>query len=75
MKRKLFSVATLAAGAVSTLMVVGCESNKANPPYGLTGPSQEQIDQQHQQWLLDRRFTDDKGHYRPEMANWNKPIY
>ena len=73
MPRQLITVAILAVTAIPTLFAVGCSSTNANAPYSLTGDSQAQIDQRHQEWAERQRFTDDKGRYRPDLAAANLP--
>ena len=70
MIRTLFATAVLGGAAA---VAVGCSAN-TNEPYSLTGESQAEIDQQHQEWLLKQHYTDQKGRYRPELAEWNTSI-
>ena len=66
MARKLISLGLLAAVAVPALLVTGCASEGGSQPYGLTGNSQQQVDQQHQEWAHRQQYTDQKGRYHPE---------
>lgn len=74
MTRKLLSVAMLGAVSVSTLFALGCSSQGQNQPYSLTGRSQEQIAQAHEQWRQQTMYTDEKGHYHAELAAQNRPL-
>jgi hypothetical protein len=79
MGRKLIASILFAATAVPALLVVGCASGNGNPPsgnppYSLTGSSQDQVAQEHEAWRQRMMYTDDKGHYRPELAAQNHPI-
>ena len=74
MTRKLFSLALLAATAGPAFLAVGCSSSNANQPYSLTGKSQEQIAQDHEAWRQRMMYTDEKGHYHPELAAQHRPI-
>ena len=71
MTRTLFATVLLAGAAALT---VGCSANNTNEPYSLTGQSQAAIDQQHQEWLMNQHYTDDKGRFRPEFAEWNHAV-
>lgn len=66
MTGKLLTFVLLGAASASSLLAVGCSSGNANQPYSLTGKSQEQIDQDHQEWLHKQRYTDQKGRYHSE---------
>ena len=74
MTRKLIMVAILGIVSASALLAAGCSATNANPPYSLTGQPQVQADRKHQEWLLRQRFTDEKGHYHPELAAAHQPI-
>mgnify|MGYP001457316260 CR=1 FL=1 len=74
MTRKLLSVALLSAVSVSTLFALGCSSQGQNQPYSLTGKSQDQIAQEHEQWRQRTMYTDEKGHYHPELRAQNRPL-
>ena len=65
MLRKLFTVTVLATVSAATLVATGCASNNADGPSALTGDRTMQNDN----W----RYTDDKGHYRPEWRT-NAPV-
>jgi hypothetical protein len=71
MTRTLFASVLLAGGIA---VAVGCSANKTNEPYSLTGESQAAIEQQHQEWLAKQHYTDQKGRYRPELAEWNTSV-
>ena len=58
--RKLFTIVALGAISSAALFATGCTSSNANEPRGLTG-STDTNDL--------RRWTDDKGHPRPEWKN------
>lgn len=62
MFKKLFTVAVLAISASGALLVTGCSSGA----YSLTGEDQAVIRER-------QRWTDDKGHYRPEWQNGHAP--
>ena len=61
MFRKLFTVAVLATVSAATLVAGGCASDNMKEPSALTGDRTTMNDN----W----RYTDDKGHYRPEWRN------
>ena len=61
MLRKLLNVAFLTVVSVTTLAAAGCASDNGNGPNALTGDRAGQNDN----W----RYTDDKGHYRPEWRS------
>jgi hypothetical protein len=61
MFRKLFTVAALATVSTAALVATGCASNNTKEPSALTGDRTTMNDN----W----RYTDDKGHYRPEFRN------
>ena len=74
MTRKLLSVALLGAVSVSTLFAAGCSSQGQNQPYSLTGKSEEQIAQDHEQWRERTMYTDEKGHYHADLAAQHRPL-
>src|SRR5436853_6514968 len=74
MTRKLLTVAVLSAASLSTLFAVGCSSQGQSQPYSLTGKSQDQIARDHEQWRQKMMYTDDKGHYHPELAAQGRPL-
>ena len=74
MIRKLLSVAVLGAASISTLFAVGCSSQGQNQPYSLTGKSEEQIAQDHEQWRQREMYIDEKGHYHAELAAQHRPL-
>ncbi len=49
------------------LLTAGCATTTQNGPYSLTGVTSEQ---EHKEML---RYTDDKGHYRPDLRNEDRP--
>ena len=61
MLRKLFTVAALTTVSAATLVAAGCASNGTDEPSALTGDRTSRND--------DWRYTDDKGHYRPEWRD------
>jgi hypothetical protein len=71
MTRTLLATVLLAG---ATVVAVGCSANNTREPYSLTGQSQAQIDQQHQEWAVKQHYTDDKGRYHPELAEWNTAV-
>lgn len=73
MRRKVITSVLLAAMVVPALLAVGCASGNANEPYSLTGHSQDQATQEHEAWRQQMMYTDDKGHYRPELAAQHQP--
>lgn len=64
MRRKLGSIVLLGALSMTGLAVAGCASERSDAPYALTGRSDRQNEMREQ-----KRFTDDKGHYRPEWRS------
>ena len=58
MFRKVLTVVLLSTVSVGTLAAAGCASDNADRPSALTGDRSSMSDN----W----RYTDDKGHYRPE---------
>lgn len=59
--KKLVLMGALAMGGGATLLLGGCASN--GQPFGLTG----EVDRKE---MVERaRWTDDKGHYRPEWRD------
>ena len=61
MLRKMINIAALGAITAGTLVAAGCSSG--NKPYGLTGNSNIPSASEQARW------TDSKGHYRPEWRN------
>ena len=61
MFRKVLSVTILGLALSAPLVAVGCASENENRPYSVTGtvPAEERTER--------ARWTDDKGHYRPEL--------
>jgi hypothetical protein len=72
MTRKLITLALLGATTVPALLAVGCASNTATEPYGLTGKAQENAS--HEAWRQQMMYTDEKGHYHPELAAQERPL-
>jgi hypothetical protein len=72
MTRKLITLALLGATTVPALLAAGCASGDANQPYSLTGQSQVQTDQAHQEWLRKQQYTDQKGRYHAELDPANR---
>jgi hypothetical protein len=62
MTRKLFAAGILTIGAAATLFVAGCSSANGDKPFALTGGSSIAADEVNER----ARWTDDKGHYRPD---------
>lgn len=73
MSRKWITIALLGATTVPALFAVGCSSG-SNQPYSLTGKSQEQIASEHEAWRERMMYTDEKGHYHPELAAQHRPL-
>jgi hypothetical protein len=71
MASKIFALVLLGAASASSLVAVGCASGTGQQPYSLTGKTQEQIDQDHQEWLHKQQYTDQKGRYHPEWDRAN----
>lgn len=64
----LIRIASAAAVVAAVLLTAGCAS-QSSEPYALTGRSPT-VDAREQ-----ARWTDDKGHYRPEWrAGINRPV-
>ena len=76
MTRKLTALSLTGAALLPAFLAVGCASENANQqPYALTGAgSQAQVEQQHAAWRQQLAYTDQKGKYRTECANWDHPI-
>ena len=74
MTRKLITLALLGATAVPALLAVGCASDNASEPYKLTGKSQDDAVSSHEAWRQRSVYTDDKGHYRPDLAEQHRPL-
>ena len=74
MTRKLIALALLGATTVPALLAVGCASDSGNQPYRLTGKSQEDVVQERSDWRQRNMYTDDKGHYHPDLAAQQKPL-
>lgn len=72
MTSKLLALVLLGAASASSLLAVGCASGNGNQPYSLTGKSQDQVDQEHQEWLHKQQYTDQKGRYHPERDPVNR---
>ena len=63
MLRKFFTVAVLGLSSSAALFAAGCASSSSDKPYGLTGNNTISEEERTEQ----RRWTDDKGHYRPDL--------
>ena len=63
MLRRIFLATVLGLAPAAVLFAAGCAANGADKPYSLTGSST--IDEQERKERL--RWTDDKGHYRPDL--------
>jgi hypothetical protein len=74
MTRKLITLALLGTTTVPALLAVGCTSNTATEPYGLTGKAQENAVSSHEAWRQQMMYTDEKGHYHPELAAEERPL-
>jgi hypothetical protein len=74
MTRKLITLALLGATAVPALLAVGCASENATEPYKLTGKTQENAVSGHEAWRQQIMYTDEKGHYHPELAAQQRPL-
>ncbi|MDB5333424.1 MAG: hypothetical protein JWP03_4575 [Phycisphaerales bacterium] len=74
MTRKLITLALLGATAVPALLAVGCASENATEPYKLTGKTQENAASGHEAWRQQIMYTDEKGHYHPELAAQQRPL-
>ena len=72
MAKKLLIVAALGAASVTSLLAVGCSQSQ---PYSLTGKSDEQVAEEHLQWRQQTMYTDEKGHYHPELAAQHQRIH
>ena len=70
MTRKLIVASMFAATAIAA---IGCASQPSSPPYSLTGESQSQV-AQHEQWRQRQMYTDEKGHYHPDLAAAQRPL-
>jgi hypothetical protein len=62
MLRKLFTFTTLGVISAGALLATGCSSGNSKP-YGLAGNSSTVSTEEQTRW------TDSKGHYRPEWRN------
>jgi hypothetical protein len=51
-------------------LAAGCATK---PPYSLTGTNQQQVAQNHENWRQQMAYTDDKGHYRADLAAKGQP--
>jgi hypothetical protein len=74
MTRKLIALALLGATTVPALLAVGCASENATEPYKLTGRTQENVVSSHEAWRQRTVYTDDKGHYRPDLEAQHRPL-
>ena len=70
MLRKVSLIAVLGLGPAAALFAAGCASDRTDKPYGLAGSSST-IDEQERKERL--RWTDDKGHYRPDLRTRSGP--
>ena len=65
MLKRLILSAVFGLAPMAALVAAGCTSNNNGKPYSLTGSST--ISEQERKERL--RWTDDKGHYRPDLRN------
>jgi len=65
MFRKSLAVAIFALAVSAPFFALGCASENSGKPYSVTGTNT--IDDQERKERL--RWTDDKGHYRPDLRN------
>ena len=65
MLKRLLLSAVVGLAPVAAIAAAGCTSNSSGKPYSLTGNST--ISEQERKERL--RWTDDKGHYRPDLRN------
>jgi hypothetical protein len=63
MLKRIILSAVFGLAPMAALVAAGCTSNNAGKPYSLTGSST--ISEQERKEQL--RWTDDKGHYRPDL--------
>lgn len=71
MFRKSFHIAILGLAVSAPVFALGCASENGGKPYSVTGTNT--IDDQERKEQL--RWTDDKGHYRPDLRNQgDKPL-
>lgn len=66
MLRKMLLAATFGLGISATLLTGGCAADKGEKPYSLTGTEQERKER--------LRYTDAKGHYRPDLRAQGQPL-
>lgn len=71
MNRKFLTVALLGLVSAPMLFAEGCAQQQ---PYSLSGKSQEQMANEHEQWRQRMMYTDEKGHYHPELAAQHRPL-
>ena len=71
MTKKVLIVAALGAASVTSLLA-GCAQSQ---PYSLTGKSDEQVAEEHEQWRQQMMYTDEKGHFHPELASQHQRIH
>lgn len=65
MLKRLILSAVVGLAPMATVVAAGCSSSNSGKPYSLTGSST--ITEQERKERL--RWTDDKGHYRPDLRN------
>lgn len=68
MIRKATTFVVLGALGIGAMFAAGCASNESKP-YGLTGQSTLTEQERKEQM----RYTDSKGHYRPDLQMMNLP--
>ena len=63
MLRRIVLAVALGITPAAALFVAGCAGDNARKPYGLTGSaSNDEVARKER-----LRWTDDKGHYRPDL--------
>jgi hypothetical protein len=72
--KKLLNLILMSVVSSPMVVALGCSSGGANQPYSLTGKSAEQTAVDHEQWRQRTMYTDEKGHYHPELAAQGRPV-